>query len=445
MALTTNQVTDPTKKPAVLPSYGGFEMAGTPMANASAQPATQTFGTGNNLISTQINPGPSTRTQGLQGQADQALQTYGSTPMTPFQSIAPTDQTGTRSYLGTAAGQVNPSTQLYGMAGMGGTGSFGYAGDTGAVRGQLTGQLTNTLNNTPDRAKLAADAYSLIQERAQPQFEQDLRAVGQKAAALGRVGSGLTTNELGDVTTLHDRTLDQARRDLANNAASMSLSDQLNKVGAAQGVLGQLGGLDQGAGSLNLGYLNSANAERGNAFNRLYGLQNDQFGKNLQLAGIENQLAGQTRADQVGERNARQAYDNNLFDRNRSIFGDTADYANNAANWDRQNQGDLRGERNYQYGLSRDAQGDTVNQYGAQEGAYNTNFGQGADLWGLGNSYDPTGIYSQQAQNYQNQSSGALGGIGDLLSLYGNMRGGASMPKQPAALYKDYLSGINVG
>lgn len=502
-----------------VPDYlrAGTASNGVPDYLRTGTPGTTTFGAGSNLINSQFNPTPSTRTQNAQGAADTAMGAYTGYQPKPFQSMSPidtsptsnlygqanqqvqgltaspyqavagSDQSRTRSLLDQAAGGVNPSSTLTSLAAQGGgAGGFGYGADTTGVRSQTTGQLNTVLQNTPDRAKLAADAYALLQERAQPAYEQSLRSVGQKAAALGRVGSGLTTNELGDVATLHDRTLDQSRRQLAGDAASLTLQDQLSKLGAAQGVLGQLGGLDTSAGQLNLGYAQQNNQSRNDAFRNQFDLENARYGRLTDLAGRENQLATQGRNEQLGERDARieaetrgnalgitkananrtygsdlyglqsdaygraadernaaNAYDQQTFNNRRNVFGDTAGYAQQLENSDRANRDELRGERGYQYGLSRDAQGDAIDQYRAQEGQYGNDFNRALDQYTVGYGADPSALYGEQQQQAQGQADSSLGGIGDLIGAFAKSRSaGRAIPQPPVAAYTDYAGMI---
>lgn len=465
--------------------------AGVPgMGTPVPATGTSTFGAGNNLISSQFGPGASAATQHADTLAGNAANTYAGATQKPFQSIsgpdttgvqnsysgannlaqsmsalpyqavAGTDQSGTRSYMQGAGQYLNGGT-LQSLTGAGQTGSFGYGGDTGAVRGQVQSQLNQALNSTPDRGALAKSNFDLLQESYAPKFEQELRGVGQRAAALGRVGAGLTTSDLGDVAQRKNEFFGQQARGLANDAAAQTLNDAGQRVGLAQGVLGQFGGLDQGAGSLNLGYQNSNNAERGAAFDRGLGLSNALFGRNTQLAGLENDLARQKRGDavserdamnaanqygndilgqkstamsrygdqqnrlgsdaydrSVGERNASNAYDQQGFNNQRSQFGDLAGYANDLYGRDVQGRNELRGERAYQYGLSRDAQGDAIAQNQQQEGQYNTGFNQGMDLWGAGNNYDPTGAYQNAAGQAQGNANSANGNAADLFSQW---------------------------
>lgn len=443
----------PTTAPKKLPVVG--------------QPNTQTFGPGNNLIGTQFSPTPSTRTQAAGGVADNAMQTYAgwqpngqlptlygqansqvqSLTAPAYQPVVATDQTGTRNYMNQAGN----------LSGTGTTGGFGFGGDTGTVRGQLTSQLNTALNTTPDRAKLAGDAYDLLLQRNAPQEFADDRRYAQQQAALGRAGSGMFNSGLADIATQRETTRDQARRDLANNAASLALNDQAQKVGLAQGVLGQLGGLDLSASGENRGWAGLNNAERNSA-----------FGRSLDLAGLENNLANQTRRDALTERDARRTadlyandlgmqkadatrgYANDLgnldqtnFNNRRQIFGDTSGYENNLYNRDMGNLDFMRGERNYQYGLSRDAQGDAINQYNAQEGQYGSDFNRGLDLFNAGYGWNPADLYGQRGDRASQNAATAGQGIGDLLAAWGRRRGSqpAGTGGPPDAL-GDYSTGL---
>jgi hypothetical protein len=92
----------------------------------------------------------------------------------------------------------------------------------------------------PDRGQLAMDAFQRFQEQGEPQFQQRLQDVGRRAAALGRVGAGMTTSDLGDVTTRREQELTREQGRLSGEAAGLTLQDRL----AAQS------GLESGAGTL---------------------------------------------------------------------------------------------------------------------------------------------------------------------------------------------------
>lgn len=449
------------------------------------------FSNSNNLISSQITTNPSERTLGAQGMTDQAKNNYANYQFQPFNAMNPldtsrtenllqqgnsqvqgmqgfqynpvagTDLSGAQKYLAQAGANVGPSAAASGLMGAGQTGGFGYSGDTQGLRSTTQQQLDKTLNNTPDRAQLASDAYNLLLERSQPQeFAQD-RGYAQKQAALGRAGSGMFNSGLADIATQRETTRDQARRDLANNAAGLSLQDQMDKLNAARGVTSDFSGYDTAAGSLNLGYQNANNAERGAAFDRARAIGNDTFNQNMGLSSQSANLAGITRNDALTERDALRTsgldnnnvlsqkaasnrtlgsdlyglqsdaysrgvnerdaglnYDQNLFNNRQNIFGNLATDEQRLLGNDRYAADEMRGERGYQYGLSRDAIGDQRQQVMDQEALLNGRFGRGQALTNAGYAGDPTGVYGQQAQNYGQQASDSYASAGNLFGQW---------------------------
>ena len=206
--------------PGSTPSWNGI---GDPaMSMQFGQPQTQSFGQGSNLIGSQFNPTPSARGQNAAGMTDKAAGSVSGFGFSPFQA-----QTAN-----TAQSQ-GIYDNLLKMAQQGGN-SGGGGGFGGAQLNMQLQPLLDKVTNAPDRGQLASDMYGVLEERAKPQFEQRLRSVGQRAAALGRVGAGLTTNDLTDVETQHNNNLDLSRRQLAAEGAGSSLDDRLKQLGAAR-------------------------------------------------------------------------------------------------------------------------------------------------------------------------------------------------------------------
>jgi len=480
----------------------GSSAAGpNPNPAAPGNPYAQ-FTSTNNLIGSQITTDPSARTLGAQGATDQAKSNYLNYQFQPFNAQSPvdtsqtqnllnagnnqiqsqsgfnynpvagTDLTGAQKYLSQAGASIGPSAAASGLMGQGQTGGFGYSGDTSALRGTTKDQLDKLLNNTPDRASLASDAYNMLLERSAPQQQVEDRGLAQKTAALGRVGSGMFNSEQTDLATARERERDLARRDLANNAASLSLSDQNDKLNAARGVTSDFSGYDLGAGNLNLGYQNSNNAERGNAFDRSRALGNDTFNQNLAASSQSANLAGITRGDALTERDALRTagldnnnvltskasgnrtlgsdlyglqsdaynrstserdaglnYDQNIFNNRQNIFANAGADEQRLLGNDRYAADEARGERGYQYGLERDAIGDQRNQTLDQEALLNGRFQRGQGLTAAGYANDPTGVLGQQAQGYGQQASDSYGSAADLMGQYAMNRNPASAPR----------------
>ncbi len=489
-----------------------------PVAGQQASSLGQgTFSAGSNLINAQINPTDSARTQSATGMTDQAAQglagykqptwtgvqspnnagvlgqlgsAYGQTQQMSaagYNPVAGTDLTGARQQLGMAAGAAN-GTNPY--TGMGQTGGFGYGADTSQVRAMGLDQLNKTLNTTPDRAALASSAFNRIAADSAPQFQQDLRATSALNAALGRKGSGLLTNNLASVQDERNRYLASQQGQLADNAAGLALQDQAAKLAAAQGFGAQLGSLDQGAGSLNLGYQNSNNSALNDAFGRANTAQQNAFGNRLSLANAEANFGQIGRQDATQERQAQidaQKYGNDIlgqkaaagrqyandqygigqdaynqavnerdkgfnagqvgFQNQRQLLVDLSGYEGNSRANDANAQNALRGERNYQYGLSQDAQLARERQNQQQEQQFQQGFNNSALQTQLGYGASPYSAMTNQANNLSAQGANAMSAGANLLGQYGISRGAADpasgLGPLPGAASVDYGAGLN--
>jgi len=96
----------------------------------------------------------------------------------------------------------------------------------------------------PDRTQLAREAFDIFQQQNEPRYQQELRGVGQKAGALGRIGAGLTTNELTDAWSQRNRDLDLMQRGLINDAAGQTVQDRISNLNATLGGSQALEGQD---------------------------------------------------------------------------------------------------------------------------------------------------------------------------------------------------------
>lgn len=117
------------------------------------------------------------------------------------------------------------------------------------LTGQYTGSLpvtkaaqTNTdaavagLTGGPDRTALAKQAFTDYLSQSGDQFNKDIRAITQRNAATGRLGSGMYGSDLVDAATAADKNRAYAGNQLAQDLANGTISDQFNRVG----VLGNL-------------------------------------------------------------------------------------------------------------------------------------------------------------------------------------------------------------
>lgn len=103
----------------------------------------------------------------------------------------------------------------------------------------------------PDRTQLAKEAFDIFQQQNEPIYQQQLRGVGQKAAALGRIGAGMTTNDLTGVLGQRNQQEDLLRRSLINDAAGQTLQDRLNTLQGTLSGSNTLEGQDFGRASTN--------------------------------------------------------------------------------------------------------------------------------------------------------------------------------------------------
>lgn len=420
----------------------------------TGQPAT--FGAQNNLISAQINPTNSAFTQGLQNTTQGAANQYANVGFGGFNQLAPLNQSAARGQLGQAQGQMQglgynfgqanatygqAQGQVQGLQALGAN-SFG-GGAAQASTGRFNADLDGALKGLegPDRGAIAAETLALLEQRSQPQFEQALRGASQKAAAMGRRGAGMTTNELGDITSVRERDLSLARRDLANDAASRTLSDRLDVSNFQRGVAGDRFGAETFNAELSDRGMSRDQQGRQFGANFQRGLLGDQMALGDRYAdqetarvGLGERQAGFTRslandganltADEWGsaqsERDSARRDEYNQGDFARARFGDFMGATQAAWGQDRSNRNELRDERGYQYGLSRDAVDDEFrtmdfeerlrgNRYGRAQGYLNSG-GDGAAL---------AGAYGNAGAMAQGNAADMYGGMAALMAQLG--------------------------
>lgn len=208
----------------------------------------------------------------------------------------------------------------------------------------LTLQGLESLFSTPDRAALASQQFQNLLEQAAEARQTGVRDIGRAAAALGRIGAGITTSQLGD---LEERIQTQIAREasrLAAETAGQELADRLARFQAALGAGGQLRGED---------------------------LAEARFGQSL--------------------------------------------------------RDELRGERAYQYGLSRDAIADRIRQIQLEEQLLQGEHAREMDRLGpllqiAFGGPDPTYALERAAAGAQGQASQFWDLVGEILRLYGQRR-----------------------
>lgn len=160
-----------------------------------------------------------------------------------------------------------------------------------------TDTARNALASSPDRQALAAQAFQLLRDQTAPQFAADQRAIGQSAAKFGRIGAGMTTNELTSLDQSRERDLLNAQRGLSLDAAGSTLADNQARLASLSGLEGQQYG--QGQASRDelrgeRGYQNQTDQQaRQDEIQRQLlqdQLLNSQFGREQGRAGLDAQI-----------------------------------------------------------------------------------------------------------------------------------------------------------
>jgi hypothetical protein len=286
-----------------------------------------------------------------------------------------------------------------------------YGADTRNIRG-LVSRGTESLYDTPDRVQLASDAFKLFQDESNPQFEMDMRNVGKKNAAIGRVGSGMATQDLGTVQQRRDESFANEARRLAGESAGQTMDDRLKRLAGTTGSFESLAGNDL-ATARDSRELAASNREQ------------------MRLgASLADQAFGQEDTNRRFSLGADQASNDLMFDRvgaGRGYFNDLTGYESQLYGQDRGYRDELRGERGYQDDLAREARGDARNQRFDEEDLLDRSFDRqqrwGDQLSGIGFQGNPWD--SAERQGTRNQEAGQSGGYGDMMGqwlMYEQMR-----------------------
>lgn len=341
------------------------------------------------LVTAPLNP-VGQQAQGQLGTALQGLQ--GASTLPAFHSIGATDPSGTLSALQAAmAKSQSPMADQLRQMGM----------------SSLQG-----LSSAPDRGQLAAQALSLQRQLTQPQWEQDLRHVGQSAAALGRLGSGMTTSELGDVTLQREKALGLYGQQAALDAAGQTMADRLNRFNATAGYGGQIAGQD---------------------------LARAGFGQQNALAGYDVQNT--SRGQAVGERDAGQQAALNRAALQQNLVNTTAGVQGQMFGQGMQTAGLQTQQQQWQNQLEQQAQQDRVQQQMLQEqllnGQFNRQQGAAETMGRFGYGNDPYSLMLQGSQYQQGQASDQQDQLAQMLQQQAMQRAlatygqGANLPPSP--------------
>ena len=83
----------------------------------------------------------------------------------------------------------------------------------------------NPNNNGVNRTQLAQNLVKDWEAQSAPQFAADQRAIGQNAAKFGRIGAGMTTNDLTGLEATHNRDRLSFQNQLASGLAGDTIND----------------------------------------------------------------------------------------------------------------------------------------------------------------------------------------------------------------------------
>jgi hypothetical protein len=232
-------------------------------------------------------------------------------PITPYQPQTPPgpiNQFGPGDNL--IASQVNPVNR----------------GDTESVRSAVMALLGQTSGGA-SRGDIAADTLKRFDEQQAESDRIAQQEIGRSAAKFGRLGSGVTTTQVGDYGERSAIARERERARLAGEVADQDIGDRFARVGAAQDVYGQFSGADVGA-------RNEVRGERGYQA----GLDQQALQNRIQQTGLEEDLYGnQFTRDQMYNQWLSQLG----FPGSQNMLPGTADYYNEQAEGSNQSAADF--------------------------------------------------------------------------------------------------------
>ena len=316
-----------------------------------------------------------------------------------------------------------------------------------------------------DRSSIARDRLSAFDARAEPRIRDQLRSVGQRAAALGRIGMGETSVEALRPYTDYLSQRAALEKDLAADTAAGEIEDRRAALDAARALVGEEEAFGAGRRSELRGERSFETAVGESNINRRIGERDTSLGvqerniardlglsaeeaalmeRNLARRGSERDsataLTERNRARAVGERDTAMGLTERNhgreFDANRAALEMAAGLGGveQAGNLARVNtfggleddlfgreadqREELRTERDYQSLVERQALEDAIRQqqmeWGREGDLWNRDFAEDTLAAGL----NPAGVYMGGAGLYGQAGAGAYGGAADLLGQW---------------------------
>lgn len=284
-----------------------------PTSSAPANANTSSFGADTNLLSTQINGPAPTATK----------------PLTDF---------GTGAITAGASPLSDPQMQKYTSG--------------------LDSALSN-LSNGPNRTQLAMQTLKDFDTAGQPELDAGFRKVGQQAAKFGRLGAGMTTNDLTGLQGTYDRNKMLLKNQLASSVAEGDINDRFRLADTYSNARGQQ-----------------------------YGFGNTDRGYN-------------TGVDQYNQGAA--------FDRARATNDANANYEDRLFNQQGANANNLQNERAYQTDRSDKAMQDAIQQKTLEDALLNSSFGRATSRLSAGEAGSPADAYQQGAAQLSGDAGQLMG------------------------------------
>lgn len=368
-----------------------------------------------------------------------------------FGAVAGPDFSGARGHLGAAGADID-SARMGDFRSIAG-GTYDPSGESVESR-QLAMQALRRVMGGPDRAQLANQALELFDESSDPAYQQRLRGVGQKAAALGRVGAGMTTNELTDVFTTRERDRDRLKRGLALETAQQELGDRFGRLSAATGAGGQFRGEDLAEAGFRQGLRMEDRGERDSemaARARRAALALQRAGARQGLAGAEAGMAGQEYGARFSERGFQADQDRLRSDNAFRRAGFLGDMDQTRFGREGMLRDELRGERTYQTQQAQTGLDNRIRQLQLEEQMRQADWARrfaqsnAQAQYGYGGN-DPSGAYAADAERRAAAARAAAEAAARAGAGYGARRaGGATQSSPPQGYNPEFEDWMNTG
>lgn len=428
-------LTSPAPMPAGMTAAPPGSMVPTTMPAPPRIPSVgSSFGPGNDLRATQINPTPSARltaAQGMTGQAAQRVQAFDPTQATlqgaqQVKGLLTPRAVGFQG-VGTdvAAQGINPTVAGGPAVDPTQSARFGQAANrTDQAAQQLAGV---------DRFGIAKQRLAQFNAEQAPVAEAERRNLLKGGAAMGRLGSGMLRTSFGDLADRLDLNRRGAETRFLTEALEGSIGDQFNKTSALAGLEGQVYGQDAGLRgerrverdyTTGLGERNVA--RQTNERDTMLGLAERNVGRRMSerdaRLGLDERNVGREFDAARTAVDAGMGLSDRQGQQRRTAYDVAGDYEGGIAAQDLLGRNELRGERDYQGGMENQAFQRALQQFLTEQAAQAQQFGQGATAAGIGYGGNPSGQLAQGAQTLYGQAQGAYDPLVDALSNWGRKK-----------------------